>query len=177
MAWESLNVARGALAQIQAYVIKGLGADRIYNTIRKLWGGGRGERSPVPREYVRNVTRTFREAVQSRVITFPTRRSERFRADMAVPSDMLSPLEFRYLLDFQFKARNVDTGEIVTMTNTIGFRRLDRLGSFINEARSRLEAFNRSGQIGDSDFYQRAGEFVADLDSIEFVALVRTLNR
>lgn len=167
---------RGFLSQIQSFAAKAVGADRIYKIIREFFGVKSGDPAPIRRSVVRDVVREFRNEQYQRFSNFPTKRSERFKVEHSLKTEFKSPLGYRYLLDFQFKVTNPLTGESKTLTNTIGFNRLDRLGAFQDEARDRLSQINQLDQT-KREIYELGEGFIADLDSIQFVGLYRTLER
>lgn len=160
------------IAQIQQLASKGVGADRIFRIVREFAKIPDGARSPMPRSQVRTVVKEFKQRVAASRASLPLKRSERLKVSMGVETQFRSPLNFRYLLEFDFKIRNSVTGQIKTFRNTIGFRRLDRMGVFMDIARQRVETFN----FEEDNLYLPLG-FEGLPDTISFVALFRTTNR
>lgn len=159
------------IPEIQAYASKGWGADRIFKRLRELEGFRPGQRATVPRSFIRRIVAPFRTAMEALRSWLPSRRSDRLKTDMAVPTEFRSPLGNRYLLEFKFEARNTATGEIKTITNTIGFRRLERAGVFFDIAKARALEF-----AGDPNERYLPINFEVDLDSVRLTNLFRTLN-
>jgi len=163
-------------AQIQSYILKGVGADRIYRLLREQSRIPTGKPADISRNEIRNYSRSFRGEAAIKQSFLPTQKSKRFLVEHSIQTDLKSPLGYRYLLDFTFKLTNPETGAIKHLTNTIGFNRLDRMGVFYRDAQERLMQFNDlPPEVQEK--YQIEEGFIADLGSVEFTSLLRTRNR
>lgn len=162
---------------IENLASKGMGADRIYRDIRDFFKLGTGERSPVPRSFVREVAPTVRRQTLENRRTFPTRSNAILDERRAVKLNIRSPLGNRFHIQFTFDVINPITGQRRTVTNTIGSPEGLTLGEVRAIAQNRLMRLNNKDFLFDSERLaqiQREDE-IADLSSIKFVNLFELL--
>ena len=94
---------------------------------------------------------------------------------MAQETVFKSNMGHRYLMDFSFDVRNVVTGKIETVHNTLGFRRLERWGKIQDAMTDRIDAMIAIGEQEQESIYLPLGsDYIPD--SLNVTGFFRTLN-
>ena len=169
------DYAKSKFSQMQALFSKGLAPQAANHIIKETSALNPDEKKGVQPWEALAVWREFRSAAQQTLSNLPSMRSQWLRASLATPTTFSSPLDYRYLIDYEFQYINPRTGGIETVSNTIGFRRLQRWGGVLDmiENRIRSLADHPEGEEGSGGV--PAGITIVD-DSIVIKGFFRTQN-
>jgi len=92
---------------------------------------------------------------------------------MAQPTHFRSGFDYRYLLDFEYQVRDSVTGEITTVANTLGFRRLERWGRITDRITDRIDKLKEASEEFEN-IYSVAGKTYVE-DSVVIKGFYRTV--
>lgn len=156
---------------VQNLASKGWGAEKIYRHIRDFLKIGFGERSDVPRSFVRRESVPLRRAVLTQQRSFPTHGNTLLNTKRAIQINATSTLGNRFHINFQFRVTNPITGKTEIINNTIGSPRVLSLSEARELAKSRVERWNAREFLNYGNFYQpmHQQDYLADPSSIQFV--------
>jgi hypothetical protein len=135
-------------AWIDSMLYKGLGGDRIYEAIKEQAGEietrtGK-EQEYLSRQRIRDYVRPLRQDIRKSVYELPTREEETLSAFSAAKLNFNSPVGNRFLLTFQFSALSNDTGELIKMEKTLGFKKEITWGDAQDRIHQIIEAVLRN---------------------------------
>jgi hypothetical protein len=181
MAWYSgvldrlQSYTREKLRQIEFLFSKGFGPQQMNHQLKEQSSlDPDRKRGIVPWDAL-NLYRAFRDEHSDKLSSLPTSRSEYLRTSMAQETTWLSPSDFRYLLDFEYKVKDANTGEISTVPLTYGFRRLERWGKVLDALENRIHAIADIPEEEGDPYNIEGREYVPG--SIVIRGFYRTTNR
>ena len=132
------DYARSKITQLESFFAKGLGPQQANHFVKESSALKPENRKGVAPHEALQLWRAFNASRTDTLSALPTKRSQRLLKTMATPTTFKSGFNYRYLLDFEFQAVNRLTGETETFSNTLGIRRLDRWGKFLDLIQQRI---------------------------------------
>ena len=136
------DYAQSKLRQLESLFAKGLGPQQANHIVKETSSiDPENRRGVAPWESL-DAWRAFRGAQSDTTRALPTRRSDWLRASSATQTTFRSPFDYRYLIDFSYQVKNQVTGQLETVTNTLGFRRLQRWGKILDTIEDRIASLS-----------------------------------
>lgn len=149
--------ARSKIRQFESLFSKGLGPQQANHYVKEASALKPENRQGVQPHEALNLWRAFNARRTTTLETLPTKRSQWLRQSMATETHFHSGFDYRYLLDFEFQVRNDVTGQIETVSNTLGFRRLERWGRIQDRMTDRINRLKEASEDIE-DVYRVAGK-------------------
>ncbi len=167
--------AESKLGQLQALFGKGLGPQQANHIVKITSSINPFNQKGVQPFEALGLWKEFKERQTTTLESLPTMRSKRLMKSMATTTVFKSPLGHRYLMDFEFQVRNVVTGKIETIHNTLGFRRLERWGKVQDAMTDRINAMIAISEQEQESIYTPLGsDYIPE--TLVVTGFFRTLN-
>jgi hypothetical protein len=165
--------AREKLRQFESLFAKGLGPQQANHIVKEESALKEENRKGVQPWEALSLWREFNSGRTTSLESLPSGRSQWLRQSMAQPTHFRSGFDYRYLLDFEYQVRDSVTGEITTVANTLGFRRLERWGRITDRITDRIDKLKEASEEFEN-IYSVAGKTYVE-DSVVIKGFYRTV--
>jgi len=169
------DYGRSKLNQLRSLFAKGLGPQQANHVVKETSSINPFQRKGVQPHEALAIWRDFKTRKEESLASMPTMRSQRLYKSMATQTDFSSSMDHRYLIDFEFKVKNSVTGNIETVFNTLGFRRLERWGKIQDAMQKRVLDMIAISEEEQESIYTPLGSEYID-NTIKVTGFFRTLN-